>query len=349
MPSGQQRDRATILPVPANEPRPLWSVMIPTYNCSDQYLRETLASVLAQDPGPEVMQIEVVDDRSPDGAPTAIVEELGRGRITLYQQPTNLGHTRNYSSCLQRARGQFVHLLHQDDRVQDGFYRAMQQVLDAYPEVGAAFCRVIFMDEQGHWQSLTPLLQKENGVLPDALELIVTQQPLQPPAMVVRRAVYERLGGFDGRLASSAEDTEMWIRIASHYPIGYSVEPLALYRRAHKASLTSRVIRDGSNIRDCRQANAIYRTYLPAAVADDLARRGKGPIIDWALLLAYDLLQEGDVRTALAQVREALKTERSLRTIRRVLRLFIGAGIRRLRRALHPPSLLSRTPAQDRR
>ena len=49
-------------PVPAGEARPFWSVMIPTYNCA-VYLRETLASVLAQDPGPDRMQIEVVDDQ----------------------------------------------------------------------------------------------------------------------------------------------------------------------------------------------------------------------------------------------------------------------------------------------
>jgi hypothetical protein len=44
--------------------RPYWSVMIPTYKAQADYLVETLNSVLQQDPGPEQMQIEVVDDCS---------------------------------------------------------------------------------------------------------------------------------------------------------------------------------------------------------------------------------------------------------------------------------------------
>ena len=44
-------------------PRPLWSVMIPTFHCA-RFLRQTLESVLSQDPGPDVMQIEIVDDCS---------------------------------------------------------------------------------------------------------------------------------------------------------------------------------------------------------------------------------------------------------------------------------------------
>ena len=55
------------------------SVMIPTYNCAT-FLRTTLESVLAQDPGPEQMQIEVVDDHSTEDDPAVVVRALGAGR-----------------------------------------------------------------------------------------------------------------------------------------------------------------------------------------------------------------------------------------------------------------------------
>src|SRR5262245_33451371 len=101
----------TIVPLADGEPRPLWSVMIPTYNCA-AYLRDALKSVLLQDPGPEVMQIEVVDDFSTQDDPAAVVAEVGKGRVGFYRQRQNVGHTTNFNTCIQRSRGELVHLLH---------------------------------------------------------------------------------------------------------------------------------------------------------------------------------------------------------------------------------------------
>ena len=65
-----------IEPVGNAENRPFWSVMIPTYNFA-KYLVKTLQSVLDQDPGPDRMQIEVVDDVSTKDDPEAVVREVG--------------------------------------------------------------------------------------------------------------------------------------------------------------------------------------------------------------------------------------------------------------------------------
>jgi cellulose synthase/poly-beta-1,6-N-acetylglucosamine synthase-like glycosyltransferase len=61
--------------------RPFWSVMIPTSNSRGDYLEKTLSSVLQQDPGPEPMQIELIDDRSTDDLAAQTVRRVGGGFI----------------------------------------------------------------------------------------------------------------------------------------------------------------------------------------------------------------------------------------------------------------------------
>ena len=165
------------------------------------------------------MQIEVVDDCSSDD-PQTIIDELAPDRIHLHRQPENLGHTGNFNSCIERARGHLVHILHGDDTVRNGFYRTMQQPFHDHPEIGAAFCRYIAMDSDGNWENIGALEPGGRGVLENWLEKIALGQRLQPPTIVVRRSVYEAIGGFDPRAGLVGEDWEMWVRIAGHFPSG---------------------------------------------------------------------------------------------------------------------------------
>lgn len=323
--------RAIITPVPEGEPRPLWSVMIPTYNCAN-YLRETLASVLAQDPGPEVMQIEVVDDHSTKDDPAAVVEELGRGRVGFYRQPENVGAIRNFNTCLQRSRGKLIHLLHADDCVRDGFYRKLQCGFDENPEIGAAFCRYIYMDELGHWTQISWLEQPESGILNNWIERIGVQQRIQPPSMVVRRSIYEKLGGFDHRICCCAEDWEMWVRIAAQYSVWYEVEPLALYRIQSK-SLTGRCARTGQNIRDLCKIIDFSQSYLPTPIASKLANQARENFAHYYLEdLIPKMISEGDLVAATNQIREVLNLSHSLTSIKRAAYLALRIGKYWLRR-----------------
>jgi hypothetical protein len=150
----------------------------------------------------------------------------------------------------------------------------MQRPFLDHPEIGAAFCRNIFIGEDGNWDHISYLEQRVSGVLPDWLERIAVGQRLQTPSMVVRRAVYEHLGGFDRRIARYGEDWEMWVRIAASYAVWYEVEPLALYRMRH-GSLTSGSFRSGEDLRDLRMASVIIRSYLPEHRADELHARAR--------------------------------------------------------------------------
>lgn len=296
--------RGMVSPLPAGAVRPLWSVMIPSYNCARD-LERSLAAVVTQTAGREDIQIEVIDDCSTADDPEAVVRKVGAGRADFYRQPHNVGHSRNFNTCLERARGELVHLLHADDWVDEGFYDGMSQLFSTHPEMGAAFCRHAVVEPDGTTQWISPLERDTPGILEGWLEQIAGEQRIQAPAMVVRRRVYEMLGGFDTRIATCGEDWEMWVRIAAAYPVGFLPGLLAFYQD-NPASLTKRAIRSGQNIRDLRQATRIVRDYLPAEIARRSTNRALKNWAKLALRWARRAARQGNARSAFVQLREAL-------------------------------------------
>ena len=223
--------------------RPLWSVVIPTYNCA-HYLRETLISVLAQDPGKKVMEIIVVDDHSTKDDPETVVKEFGQGRVQFIKQEKNVGKVKNYETGLFASSGRYIHQLHGDDLVYDGFYKEMEALFNANSNAGAAFSRTNYIDYGSRITGVTGMIQNNEGTVLDMLEKLYTQQYIQTPSMVVKREVYETIGCFDRRL-NCMEDWEMWIRIANNYPIASSNKVLAAYR-SHHNNATNKTFMDGT-------------------------------------------------------------------------------------------------------
>jgi glycosyltransferase involved in cell wall biosynthesis len=305
----QAEHRPAISALPAGQPRPLWSVMIPTFN-SGELLRQALESVLAQDPGAEQMQIEVVDDCSTAGDPASLTHELGGERVGFFRQTANRGHVENFNTCLLRSRGRLIHLLHADDLVRPGFYEEICALFERFPDAGAAFCRYEVIDPQGRVIKTHAAEQDHPGVLENWLEKIALGQRLQPPAMVVRREVYESLGGFDRRIASYGEDWEMWVRIAAHYSTAYLPEPLAAYR-VGGSSLTSRSFRSGQNLADYLRAVEICREHLPPDRAEAISRQARRLAARAAIRRSYRALDAGDFESPLAQARMAWRASPS--------------------------------------
>jgi len=254
-----------ITPVPEDVRRPMWSVMIPVFNCAN-YLRQTLASVLAQDPGPERMQIEVVDDMSTKDDPEAVVREVGKGRVAFFRKPKNGGATANFNTCIERSRGRLVHILHGDDFVYPGFYGKLEELAWVHPGMALIGTRVFHVNETGIILRVSErVLELEKGGK-SAMPLYY-HNPLQFAGAVVRRSFYEQQGGFLPALLHAA-DCEMWAR-AIHLAGGViSAEVLAAYR-VFEANDSSRLQRTAENLRDTER---LYHL-LAARHADyDLAR-----------------------------------------------------------------------------
>lgn len=304
--------------------RPLWSVMIPSYNCI-HYLRKTIQSVLAQAPSAAEMQIEVIDDFSTDGDVEALVNELGNKRIGFYKQPKNVGSLRNFETCINRSKGQLIHILHGDDMIRPGFYEEINSLFEKFPDAGAAFtgCEEVDENELKIWDIKKIL--PEPGIIDNWLFTIATGQKLQTPSIVVKRTVYENLGSFFG--VHYGEDWEMWTRIAANYPVAYSPRVLALYR-VHNSNITSNSLATAQNIKDISTVIDIIQNYLPEEKRRKLKREARMNYANYANFMCDRLYAANQPKAALAQAVEAFKLHSSRSTTYYYLKTLIKVAIR---------------------
>ena len=246
-------------PVPEGIARPLWSVMIPTYN-SGEYLRKTLQSVMAQDCGPERMEIEVVDHCSTEDDPEALVRAVCGSRVAFYRRPKNEGAVANFNACVQRSHGHLIHILHSDDYVLPGFYAEIERLAELYADVALLATRCFFVDESGIITGVTtriPELEKGGR----SVDTLYYATSMQFPGVVIRREFYEAHGGYMPSLVHTC-DREMWTRAVSSQGGVISTNVLACYRTS-VSNETAAVVRSGENVRDLLRLAEVFRKRYP--------------------------------------------------------------------------------------
>ena len=282
--------------LPVDECRLFWSVMIPTFNPRPDYLEETLHSVLQQDPGPEQMQIEVVDDCSTGMDVAALVKAIAGERVQFSRTPRNLGLAGCWNACIERSRGQWVHILHQDDWVLPGFYTRFEALIKTVQGIDAAFARHLHADADGHWTSIGPLVRRNTGEFRDFDIWTATWVPMQCAAVVVKRSTYEKLGGYRNDIPYVL-DWEMWCRIAASGRWGYVAHPGAVYRE-HDQSETTRLRKSGEAHQVLLEGGQIARSHFSSELQTQTQLGFRNAFVNNVLGDAIALYVEGNLKDA---------------------------------------------------
>jgi protein O-GlcNAc transferase len=313
--------------VSANEPQPFWSVIIPAYK--PQFLAQCLKSVIDQDPGPAEMEILVIDDCSPaDLEP--IVRQVGGDRIRYVRNPTNLGTYATENAGLSLARGVFTHILNDDDWVLSGFYSTFKKVLQGQPaSVGAACClyQNVSPDGQPSWRP--PAIQPKAGILQDWMKRIGTANMLNPASVVVRREVYEHVGGYHLRMKYCA-DWEFYKRSAVFYDWWYEPTLLACYRE-HEENCTYEGLLSGEQVRQLGQAIEISHQYFPYLVRDQISATAREHYAIYSIWRALPFVKSGHVDVGVRLVQEGLKLSSSSKVLEELIRFLAETDVRPIR------------------
>ncbi len=203
----------------------LVSVVIPTYNYA-HFVTGAVESALAQTyPDREVL---VVDDGSTDDTRDRLAPFEGRIRY-IHQANQGLSAARN--TGIREARGALIAFLDSDDLWHPEKLAVQARYLAEHPEVALLASDHLDMHTSEIGAVEWPLVDGTRTIQAHAVsfEQLVIGSRFGACGVVARRRCFEEVGVFDETLRS-AEDVDMWIRIASRFPVAKLEFPLWVYR-----------------------------------------------------------------------------------------------------------------------
>lgn len=117
---------------------PLLSVLVPAYN-RERYLETCVKSALLQ-PFHD-LEVVIADNSSTD-ATYEIAMRLAQedARVKVIRHERNMGPIPNWKSCLEEARGAYIHWLWSDDFINHNFYSSWKAFLDGRAGHETVFC-----------------------------------------------------------------------------------------------------------------------------------------------------------------------------------------------------------------
>lgn len=206
------------------------SVIIVNYNVR-QFLENALTSIGRALDG-MAGEVIVVDNASDDGSATMVREKFPA--VRLIASDANLGFARANNLALRESRGRYLLLINPDTIVQEDTFRVMLEFLDVHPTVGLAGCKILNPDGSFQlpcrrsfptpWVAFTKIAGLSSLFPRTRLFGRYNLTYLDPDAsyevdavsgsfMMLRREVYEAIGGLDEAFFMYGEDLDWCYRV----------------------------------------------------------------------------------------------------------------------------------------
>lgn len=202
---------------------PTVSVIIPNYNYG-RFLRESVESVLAQTYS--CGEIIVVDDGSQDES-LSVLEGFGDRVKVVRQQNRGVGCARNEGARI--ATGDLLAFLDADDIWYPTKIERQVRMFEADSDLGLVTCGMEEFAPDGKIIGL--YLEGKSGWCKEAFLRFEPVVAGPGSTSLVRRSVFESVGGFDERKElHPSEDWEISYRISTVAKIGFLPEVLVGYR-----------------------------------------------------------------------------------------------------------------------
>jgi len=206
---------------------PLVSVVIPTYNRWPM-LCEAVESVLCQ--SYKAFELIVVDDGSEDGTAQKL-GRYGRALRVVFQPRRGVAAARNLG--IRSSEGGYLAFLDSDDLWRPDKLEIQVAYMEARPDVRICQTEEIWMRSGIRVNPKRRHRKPSGDIFRSSLELCL----VSPSAVMMRRSLLDRVGGFDESL-TVCEDYDLWLRIAVDTRVPLIPEPLVVKRGGHEDQLS---------------------------------------------------------------------------------------------------------------
>lgn len=185
------------------------SVIIPTFNRAKKVVR-AITSVLYQTF--DDFEIIVVDDGSTDGTKKAVIQ-FGR-KITYTVHASNLGVSAARNTGIKRSSAPFIAFLDSDDYWLPQKLRVQMDFFKTHPRALACQTEETWIRNGRRVNPRKKHLKPSGDIFEPSLKLCL----VSPSAVMLKKSLLEELDLFDEDLPA-CEDYDLWLRIASLYPV----------------------------------------------------------------------------------------------------------------------------------
>ncbi|HUF37319.1 MAG TPA: glycosyltransferase family 2 protein [Anaerolineales bacterium] len=213
--------------------------------------------------------VVVVDNGSTDGSVDAVRAEFG-GKLDLIETGKNLGLAGGINSGLPAVLAgetDWVFLLNNDTIVEPDLFERFADAVHAAPGIAVWGPRIVYHADPGRvWflaerrigRSLLGRPVPETRLEPEDAPLAVRADFISGCAMLVRREVFERIGGFDESLFLFAEEVDFCLRAAR---AGFKLAAAPRAGVRHKVSLSTDRDKPTARFLRIRNQVRVYRRY----------------------------------------------------------------------------------------
>lgn len=231
------------------------AIVVPVYR-QDHNLRKTLANLQSVTKGLTDYSVTILNNKKEVGVVQSLLTEFD---FRYVENESTLPISENWNKCIDIADGEWVHILHEDDTVEPDFYQHFFAAAQRSDEFEAFVARHNYINGEDLKIGVGLLITKAAGIFPDMARWQAYRNVIQPPCVIVKKSVYQRIGNFRSDLRYTL-DWEMWYRICRHCRVWYDPETLVNYR-IHDNQLTTDEKNSGNSARDVIKGYEVISAY----------------------------------------------------------------------------------------